>query len=192
MSSRSLVVADTKDLEQTISSYTMNGFMVVNRTDEMAVLRQPKRFNVLLGVIGLLFCGVGLLVYAIIYSIQSDKVVEIRVRSEAQSELRLSDDRRWWWDGEQWQDTALSVPPGARRSDDGRHWWDGMSWRPVPPSERMWTTRSLEAPPAVAGPETASSMATRESWYSSLPSPRQPLSDAEPGRDPWQGRGTGA
>lgn len=164
MPSRVLVVPNSKDLEQTTTSYTTQGFMVVNKTDEVAVLRKQKQFNMLLGVIGFLFCGVGLLVYAIVYSMQSDSVIEIRVRAEGQSELRLSDDRRWWWDGEQWQDAARSVPPGARRSDDGQHWWDGSSWRPVPTSEQIWKAKSLEVPAAIDG------------WAGA----------AEPARDPWR------
>jgi hypothetical protein len=47
--------------------------------------------------------------------------------------VTLSSDGRHWWDGQGWQDTALSVPPGAPRSPDGGQWWDGERWRPVPP-----------------------------------------------------------
>jgi hypothetical protein len=187
MPSPSVVVANSEDLEQAIANYTMQGFMTVNRTDGSAVLRKPKQFNVLLGVIGFLFCGVGLLVYAIIYSFQSDKVVEIRVRSEGQSELRLSDDRRWWWDGEQWVDSALRVPPGARRSDDDQHWWDGMSWRPVPAPERMWTTRSLGAATAPGIPDSAGSGTTMERPDPWFPSSSRPAVEAERDRDPWPG-----
>jgi hypothetical protein len=184
MPSSSVVVANSKDFEQTITNYTMQGFMVVNRTDESAVLRRPKQFNVLLGVVGFLFCGVGLLVYAIIYSMQSDKVVEVRVGSEDQSDLRLSDDRRWWWDGEQWVDSALRVPPGARRSDDDQQWWDGVSWRPVPASERLWSARSLGAPTAPRDSDSATTMERPAPW--SLSSPR-PAVEAERDRDPWPG-----
>lgn len=186
----SIVVANTRDLEQTIANYTVQGFMVVNKTDESAVLRKSKQFNVLIGVIGFLFCGVGLLVYAIIYSVQSDKVVEIQVRSEGQSVLRFSDDRRWWWDGEQWADSAFSVPPGARRSDDDQHWWDGVSWRPVPASERMWTTRSLGAPRAPGDPDSAGSATTTERSDPWHPSWSRPAVEAEQDRDPWPGSPT--
>jgi hypothetical protein len=192
MPSQPLVVANPKDLEQAITNYTLQGFMVVTKSDEKAILRKPKQFNMVLGVIGFLFCGVGLLVYAIIYSMQSDKVVEIRVRSEGQSELRLSDDRRWWWDGEQWQDSALSVPPGARRSDDGQRWWDGEIWRPVPTSERMWTTRSLEAPAVPGEPDTAASATTTGRSDPFYPSPPQPPFGAEQDRDLWRGGRTEA
>jgi hypothetical protein len=164
---RSLAVTDERQLEQMVTDYTMQGFTVVNRTAETVVLRKPKQFNVLLAVLGVLFCGVGLLVYAIVYSLQSDQTVEIRLESQRQSELRLSEDGRWWWDGERWQDTALSVPPGARRSDDDRHWWDGTNWRPVPTSERMWAIGPQGTPPQ--------------------PSMQRPRSDEGQGDGPWGG-----
>jgi hypothetical protein len=45
----------------------------------------------------------------------------------------LSPDGRHWWDGQAWQDTALSIPPRSPRSPDGSLWWDGARWRPTPP-----------------------------------------------------------
>jgi hypothetical protein len=47
--------------------------------------------------------------------------------------LQLSPDRRYWWDGQAWQDASMRVPPGVQISADGAQWWDGTSWRPVPP-----------------------------------------------------------
>lgn len=44
----------------------------------------------------------------------------------------LSDDRRHWWDGQAWQDTAVRIPPWAQISPDGTQWWDGARWRPMP------------------------------------------------------------
>jgi len=46
---------------------------------------------------------------------------------------QLSPDGRFWWNGQAWQDTESSIPPGSPRSPDGGHWWDGARWRPVPP-----------------------------------------------------------
>jgi hypothetical protein len=44
----------------------------------------------------------------------------------------LSHDRRHWWDGQAWQDTAVLIPPWAQISPDGTRWWDGAGWRPMP------------------------------------------------------------
>jgi len=46
--------------------------------------------------------------------------------------VRLTSDRRYWWDGQFWRDSLLGAPPAAKRSADGRFWWDGVEWRPVP------------------------------------------------------------
>jgi len=44
----------------------------------------------------------------------------------------LSDDRRYWWDGQAWQNTAMRIPPWAPISPEGTQWWDGAAWRPMP------------------------------------------------------------
>ena len=49
---------------------------------------------------------------------------------------QLSEDHRYWWDGQSWRDTATQVPPGAPISPDGTRWWDGTSWREMPPAGR--------------------------------------------------------
>lgn len=119
MTDRTEIVADERALELALAGYVAQGFMVVNRTGASATLRKPKQFNVPLAILGLLFCGVGLLVYAIIYNSQSDQVVEIRVGGPE---------------------------PHATFSDDGHWWWDGTRWRPVPPTERMWTSNPESNP----------------------------------------------
>jgi hypothetical protein len=45
---------------------------------------------------------------------------------------QLSEDRRYWWDGHSWHDTATRIPPGAPISPDGTRWWDGTTWREMP------------------------------------------------------------
>jgi len=45
----------------------------------------------------------------------------------------MSEDGRYWWDGQAWRDATKEVPPEAMRSADGYYWWDSRTWRPVPP-----------------------------------------------------------
>lgn len=46
--------------------------------------------------------------------------------------VQMSDDGRYWWDGQTWRDADHEAPPSAQRSSDGALWWDGRNWRPVP------------------------------------------------------------
>ena len=48
--------------------------------------------------------------------------------------LQMSEDGRYWWDGQAWRDAGSEVPPDALRSADGYYWWDSRTWRPVPPA----------------------------------------------------------
>jgi hypothetical protein len=135
-----MTVSSSRELEMAIANYSAQGYLLANKTDTSALMRKPKEFNILIAILGFLFCVVGLIVYAIVYTMQSDQVIEIQVVEPQTPKYMLSDDRRWWWDGAQWQDTQQSVPPGAERSEDGTRWWDGTTWRPVPASERMWSS----------------------------------------------------
>ena len=46
----------------------------------------------------------------------------------------MSEDGRYWWDGQAWRDATKEVPPDAMRSADGYYWWDSRAWRPMPPA----------------------------------------------------------
>ncbi|TMC52521.1 MAG: hypothetical protein E6J20_11330 [Chloroflexi bacterium] len=48
------------------------------------------------------------------------------------SNIQMSPDGNYWWDGQGWKDAAQEAPPTAQRSSDGTLWWDGRTWRPVP------------------------------------------------------------
>jgi hypothetical protein len=52
----------------------------------------------------------------------------------APAAAHLSDDRRYWWDGQAWQNTAVRIPPWAPISPEGTQWWDGAACRPMPSS----------------------------------------------------------
>ncbi len=46
----------------------------------------------------------------------------------------LSGDRRWWWNGSRWIDSAATPPPMAARTPDGAWWWNGAEWRSAAPA----------------------------------------------------------
>ena len=136
MAVKTVPVGDPSAFEAAIAGYSARGFLLVSKTDTTALLRKPKQFNVLLALLGALLCLVGFIVYVIYFAAQQDEVVEIRL-VDRQAALEgepytLSPDGNFWWDGQQWQDTRQSLPPGIQRSPDGTQWWDGVTWRPVP------------------------------------------------------------
>ncbi len=134
-----VIVSNGAELEMAVANYAGQGYLMAHKAEGLATLRKAKEFNGVLALVaGILSCGIGLIVYLVIYALQDDQVVEIRVQEPGLGQVPpLSDDRRWWWDGQlrQWQDAELVAPPGAPRSPEGAHWWDGASWRPVPEAE---------------------------------------------------------
>ena len=75
-----LNVTTVAEMEQSITSYIAQGFIVVNKTTMSATLQKKKEFKALWAIIGFLLCIVPLLVYLIVYATQPDvEVVEIIV-----------------------------------------------------------------------------------------------------------------
>jgi hypothetical protein len=109
MAVRTVAVGDPRAFEAAIADHSARGFFLVTRTDTSALMRKPKQFNALLAVLGALLRLVGLLIYAIVYAMQQDEVVQIRLvdRRAALEDapFTLSPDGDCWWDGRQWQDT---------------------------------------------------------------------------------------
>ncbi len=76
-----LTVDSVSAMEQAITSYITQGFTVVNKTSSSATLVKRKQFSVLWAVIGFIVCVLPLLIYLIVYALQSDQVVEIVVQA---------------------------------------------------------------------------------------------------------------
>ena len=79
----------------------------------------------------------GFIVFALVLALLAGliglTVVLVRRWQQQQpAAVRLTSDRRYWWDGQFWKDTLLEAPLTAKRSGDGRFWWDGQEWRAVP------------------------------------------------------------
>ena len=94
-------------------------------------------------------------------------------RRRSSQAVRLSDDHRYWWDGNAWRSLAVALPPEAQRSPDGNYWWTGAAWEPVSkalptaqPSSASSPSATAPSPPRVPGIAPASVQTT-----SSPPSP---------------------
>jgi hypothetical protein len=128
-----LVVQGELQLTETINAYVMQGYSVVSRDATSVTMRKPKEFNVIWAVVGFFLCLLPLLVYLVVYAMQQDQVVFIRLAASP-GLPQLSPDRRYWWDGTGWQDCTQAAPPGAQRTPDGTMWWDGTEWRRLRPA----------------------------------------------------------
>lgn len=76
-----ITVSTPQEMEQTITSYIAQGFVVQNKTPTSATLFKRKEFNIVWAVIGLLFCALPLLIYLIVYATEQDRMVEIVITS---------------------------------------------------------------------------------------------------------------
>jgi hypothetical protein len=74
-------VSSIAEMEMAITTYGAQGFDVLNKTANSVTLVKRKRFNVIWSVIGFLLCVVPLLIYIVIYMLQSDVIIEITVQS---------------------------------------------------------------------------------------------------------------
>lgn len=122
-----IAVPDQSSLEQAVTSYVAQGFIVQQQTPEFTVLHKSKEFKVLWAVVGFLVCLLPFLVYLVMYANESDKTVEIRIDPSAPHSPQPAI-------AEQTQQHAAvaNQHPGAdslQWSPDGHYWWDGERWR---------------------------------------------------------------
>jgi hypothetical protein len=152
---RYIDVAEPEQMQLHISQLISQGFVVANQNNRSITLVKRKRFSIAWLIIGFFLFMFPLFIYLIVYALQKDQIVEIRLidRQVAQpfraSEhlqpagadapppqpwpvLQLSPDGSQWLDGSAWQHASQSVPSQAVRHQDGRRWWDGARWRQLP------------------------------------------------------------
>lgn len=79
MSHPAVTVNDRAAFEQSINSYIAQGYAVSNKGAASAILTKKKQFSIPIAIIGFLFCGIGLVIYAVAYACMKDKTVEIRL-----------------------------------------------------------------------------------------------------------------
>ena len=147
--SASLLAPSPQDLETMTMSYIAQGYSIANKTPMQVTLVKRKQFSVLWAVIGFLVCVLPLLIYLIVYALESDQMVTITVAGaqppNATGQLALSPPLTY--------SGALGTPQpmsyeNAPRSPDGFYWWDGQTWRPIPQGEQPGQSGQFyQAPP---------------------------------------------
>jgi cell division septal protein FtsQ len=79
--SKTITVSSPAELESVVSKYALKGFTVTAQNATRAVLYKKKEFSILMAILGFLFCVIGLVVYALIYSAKNDEAIEVVVSS---------------------------------------------------------------------------------------------------------------
>jgi hypothetical protein len=74
-------VDSAEGMENAISSFVVQGYVLANKTVHSATMSKKKEFNIIWAIIGFFLCAIPLLIYCISYANERDKVVEIRIRS---------------------------------------------------------------------------------------------------------------
>ncbi len=74
------MVPTAEALDQSLTSYLAQGFIVANRSATSVTLQKKKEFKVVWAIIGFVLCLLPLLIYLIIYATQPDvEIVEITI-----------------------------------------------------------------------------------------------------------------
>jgi cell division septal protein FtsQ len=66
-------------LDREVQNYVRRGYRVVSRTPTTAQMVKPKKFSLILALLGLLIAVVGLVIYVIIYMAMGDSQVYLTV-----------------------------------------------------------------------------------------------------------------
>ena len=78
MPSVSTIYARTPDeVHSLVNAHLVEGYQLRNQTGSEVVLFKPKQFSIVWAVIGFFFMLLPLVIYIIVYAMQSDKVVQI-------------------------------------------------------------------------------------------------------------------
>jgi hypothetical protein len=74
------VVQNAVDFETAINSYLAQGYVISNKSANSAMLTKKKEFSIPIGIITFLLCIIGLVIYAVWYSMQKDRLVTITIK----------------------------------------------------------------------------------------------------------------
>ena len=129
----SVQVPTPQDLETMTMSYIAQGYNVANKTPMQVTLIKRKQFSYFWAVIGFIFCLLPLVIYLIVYALESDQMAVITVAGVQQPSTtgQLNPSQPLTSSG------VLTGGPStdylnAPRSPDGLYWWDGQAWQLVP------------------------------------------------------------
>lgn len=137
-----LLAPSPQDLETMTMSYIAQGYSVANKTPMQVTLIKRKEFSAFWAVIGFLFCVLPLLIYLIVYALESDQMVTITVAGAQPMPVT-----GYLAPSQPLGQTAPSQPltssgalgasapvnfESAPRSPDGLYWWDGQAWQLIP------------------------------------------------------------
>jgi hypothetical protein len=152
---RHIEVNEPEQMQLEITRLVSDGFTVASQNDRSVTLVKRKQFSIPILIIGFFLCVIPLIIYLIMYAMQKDQIVEIRLIDRPESKpyrasdhialegeaarvpinapvIQVSPDGQQWWDGSRWNDTVSNYPQHAFRNPDGSEWWDGQGWHPVP------------------------------------------------------------
>lgn len=129
----SVQVNNPQQLESTVAGYIAQGFNVASRTATSVTMVKRKQFSILWTVIGFFLCVLPLLIYLIVYAIQSDQMVIINLVALPGSGQVISAPQMGALSAPQSgaYPATQTGPQSAPRSPDGNYWWDGQQWRPI-------------------------------------------------------------
>jgi hypothetical protein len=137
-----LLAPSPQDLETMTMSYIAQGYSVANKTPMQVTMIKRKEFSAFWAVIGFLFCVLPLLIYLIVYALESDHMVTITVAgaqpTSVTGQLALSQPLGPFAPSQPLTSSGAfgaALPANfetAPRSPDGLYWWDGQAWQLVP------------------------------------------------------------
>lgn len=148
-SSISLQASSPHDLETMTMSYIAQGFNVANKTPLQVTLVKRKSFSYFWAVIGFVFCLLPLVIYLIVYALESDQMVTITVvgAQPMANTGQLMPPQPMTASGA----LGMTQPANymtAPRSPDGLYWWDGQAWQLVPQTGQLGAAE--QQPPQTA------------------------------------------
>lgn len=141
-----VVVHSKEQFDMAVQQYLVMGYGPRQMTAELAILVRPGSQSSLgCGFVFWLFVFFPIAIIMLLNhnKQQGESTVTIRLDDSGglslgappsatpamPSELMMSEDRSYWWDGANWIRADEATPPMAKKTGDGTLWWDGEEWQ---------------------------------------------------------------